>query len=826
MAHNLRELKPEELRWRASPGEIACETTEKVEPLGTIIGQERAMRALEFGLEMTSPGFNIYIAGAPGTGKTTICKSYCERVASGRPVPPDLVFVNNFDEPERPVCLLLPVGTGKALRKDMEALIRQLRADIPRAFEGETHEECRKELHESAQRRQQAIFRELEERARKAGFAIRGAQGGFVLIPLIGGEPAQEEQFNRLPREVREELDRKRIAFNAEIADFVKEVKGIEKELRQRLAELDREIGLFAVAPPVEELRERYREFDQVVGYLERVREHVLEHLDDFRRGEEGEGTPAFHFVQRAQREEGFRAYEVNVAVDNSEREAAPVVVETNPTYNNLFGRVEKRAFFGTYTTDFTMIRAGSLLRANGGFLVVNALDALVSPGVWPALKRVIRNREVRIEELGELYGFTISTGVKPAPIPVDLKVVMIGSPYIYYLLFHLDEDFSKMFKVKADFDHQMERKLENIGDYVAFIAFHCRERNLKPFDRSAVARVVEYGARLAADQRKLSARFSEVLDLMLESHHWASRDGGTCVTGEHVQRAIREKVFRSDLIHQRIKELIAEGTLLVGVAGEEVGQVNGLAVMAFGDYSFAKPSRITAQAFMGEKGVINIERESRLSGRIHDKGVLILSGYLGAQYARKRPLALSASLCFEQSYEGVEGDSASSTELYALLSGLSGLPIKQGIAVTGSVNQKGELQPIGGVNEKVEGFFDVCRAVGELTGEQGVLIPHQNVKNLMLKEEVVEAVAEGRFHIYSVRTVDEGVEILTGVPAGERGPDGEFPPESVHGRVEARLREFFEELQRIARRRGREREEEREEEEVPEPRPGGSGQS
>ncbi|MFQ6111703.1 MAG: Lon protease family protein, partial [Nitrospinota bacterium] len=510
-----------------------------------------------------------------------------------------------------------------------------------------------------------------------------------------------------------------------------------------------------------------------------------------------------------------FSIYRVNVIVDNSDLSSPPVIHETNPNYNNLFGRIEKRPLFGTFITDFNMIRAGSMIRANGGFLIVNALDVLLNPGVWPALKRSIRNQEVRIEELAEQYGFAWTGGIKPEPVPTNVKVIMVGSPHIYHLLYALDEDFRKVFKVKVDFDHNMERSPENIEAYASFIAYRCREEGLLPFDREAVARVLQHGVRLAGDKKKLTSRFSEVVDTIREASFWARKEGSPVVRAQDVQKAIDEKDFRSNLLEEKIQELIGEGTLMVDLEGAVVGQVNGLSVYNVGDFTFGKPSRITARTFMGEEGVINIERESKLSGRIHDKGVLILSGYLGGKYARNRPLPLSASICFEQSYEGVEGDSASTAELYALISCLSDLPVKQGIAVTGSVNQRGEIQPIGGVNEKIEGFFDVCNARG-LTGDQGVIIPHQNVKNLMLKQKIIDAVAQGRFHIYPIHNIDEGLKILTGVEAGELLPDGTYPPESVHGRADARLNELYQEMRRGRRRA--DREEEEEEEEAPEP--------
>ncbi len=810
MSEQRGELRPEELRWQPDLGNLSFETTDELQPLDCIIGQERAVRALEFGLEVDSLGYNIYVAGQSGVGKLSTCLEFCRRAAEGKPVPNDIVFVHNFSTPERPLWIDLPRGRGRKLRQDMEELVNTLAQEIPRAFEGEEFEQRRKEIVERTQRLQQALFNELEERAREQGFALKGTQMGFILVPLVAGEPIKEEKYKELPEGVRAEIERKRIEFGSQVNEFLKKAKSLEKEARQKLAELERGVALFAVGHMINELREEYQDFPKVMTHLDAVQEHILANLGPFRGGEE-ETAQAPAIPKRQRLEEAFSVYRVNIIVDNAELNSPPVINETNPNYNNLFGRIEKRSIFGTLVTDFNMIRAGSMIRANGGFLVVNALDVLLNPGTWPALKRSIRNQEVRIEELAEQYGFAWTGGIKPEPVPVNVKVIMIGSPHIYHLLYALDEDFRKVLKVKVDFDHNMKRCPENIEGYACFIASRCKGEGLLPFNREAVGRVLQHGVRLGGDKDKLTSRFGEVVDIVREASFWARKEGSPFVRALDVQKAIDEKEYRSNLLEEKIQELIEEGTLMVDLEGAVVGQVNGLSVYDIGDFSFGKPSRITARTFMGEKGVINIERESKLSGRIHDKGVLILSGYLGGKYARNRPLSLSASICFEQSYEGVEGDSASTAELYALTSHLSGLPIKQGIAVTGSVNQRGEVQPIGGVNEKIEGFFDVCK-VKELTGDQGVIIPHQNVKNLGLKQEVVDAVAEGRFHIYPIRSIDEGLKILTGVEAGELLPDGTYPPGSVHGEADARLGELYQEMRRGRRRAEREEEEEEEE--------------
>lgn len=802
------------------------------------MGQDRASRALDFGLGIDRPGFNVYVAGVPGTGRTSISLDYCKRRVKGRPVPNDWVYVHNFRHPDRPLALPLPPGRGKQLRKDMEEFLQDLLTDIPKAFEGEDYERERSKVVEASQGRQQALFRELEEKAKKEGFTIRTTQFGFALVPVLNDQALTDEQYNALNPDVREAIEKKRLAFNQQLGEFFKKMKTLEKEVRERARALQREVGLRVTTLLMQGLRDSYGEFPGVLDYFDQVQESILSRLDEFRKGppeapsegasqEEGGGEagetqaaapggPGMRVTPPSR--DPFAHYRVNVFVDNSELEHPPVIFEHNPTYQNLFGMIEKKAFLGTYFTDQTMIKAGSVSRANGGYLIFHALDALMNPGVWSALKRTLRTRQLQIEELGETLGWFTLGGMKPMPIQTDLKVLMIGNPYIYQLLYLYDEDFRKLFKVKVDFDVRMDLEDGHLMEYAAFIACRCAQDGLPPFHRDAVARIVEHAARYVDDQKKLSTRLSEIQDLMYEATYWSQRNDNHVVRATDVQRALEERKVRSNLVEERLQELITEDILLVDTTGEMVGQVNGLAVFDLGDYRFGKPSRITAQTYMGEEGVINIERESKMSGRIHDKGVLILSGYLGGQYGWGRPMSLSASICFEQSYEGVEGDSASSTELYVLLSSLSGLPIRQGIAVTGSVNQHGVIQPIGGVNEKIEGFFQVCKARG-LTGDQGVIIPKQNVGHLMLDEEVIEAVRQGKFRICAVSCVDEGIEILTGVPAGARGEDGAFPEGTVHALVDARLQELAEGFREFGRPGGQSGEAEGEE---PEPSPGG----
>jgi lon-related putative ATP-dependent protease len=792
-----QELSVDKLRRTCDPQTLGCETTEQIKPLETIIGQERAVKALEFGLSIRELGFNIYVAGPPGTGRTTAVKRFLEEVAKDKPVPPDWCYVNNFRDPYRPKALRLPPGRGRELQKDMRNLIEGARREIPRIFESEQYAARREETIQGFHKQRQELISQMGERAQEQGFFLQISPMGLLIIPVKEGKPLSEEEFRALSPDVQEEILHKREGLQEELKRTMRQFASLEKKANEALRELDREIALDTVGPPIHELSEKYKDLPAVVAYLEEVRDDIVQNLSQFRK--EAEAQPTSPLTVPGTSELPFRKYEVNVVVDNSQIKGAPVIMELNPTYNNLFGRIEKEAQFGALVTDFTMIREGSLHRANGGYLVLPVEEVLRNLFSWDSLKRALRNKEIVIEEAGERLGFITTQSLRPEPIPLDVKVVLIGQPLLYYLLYNLDEDFSELFKVKADFDSRMARTDENIRDYVAFVCTLCVEEGLKHLDASALAKLIEHSSRLAEDQEKLSAKFGEVSDIIREASFYATQDNAPYVTAAHVQKAIEEKFYRSNLIQERINEMIERGTIMIDVVGEEVGQVNGLSVSSLGDITFGRPSRITASIGLGREGLIDIEREAKLAGPIHTKGVMILSGYLTQKYAQDKPLSLSAHLVFEQSYSEVEGDSASSTELYALLSSLSGLPIKQGIAVTGSINQKGEVQAIGGVNEKIEGFFEICKAKG-LTGEQGVIIPETNVQNLMLKEEVLEAVREGKFHIWAVKNVDEGIEILTGVKAGARQEDGTFEEGSVNYLVDKRLRELAEKMRDFAK--------------------------
>ena len=791
-------LRPDDLRRTCPPEVFQFPSTKDLCPLETIIGQERAVKAMDFGLKMKHPGYNIFITGFVGTGRNTYARAKVQEAAAQEPVPNDWCYVYNFQQPDQPIAIGLPAGTGLEFRKDMEEFVEDVKVEIRKAFDSEHYEKRKNEV---VERYEQLIAREwtqLENKAKSVGFAVQRTPTGIFTLPLSkDGQPMGQEEFRELSEQEREQLAQQGRELQTDIAETVKRVQNLEKDAKENLRKLEKEIALYAVGYLIEAIKEKYATIPRILQYLEDVKQDIVDNLEDFR-AEKPEESP-FPMLARGRQQESYTRYKINLLVDNSQTKGAPVIIEPNPTYYNLFGKVEHRGEFGTFVTDFTMIKPGAIHLANGGYLILQAKELLSNYFSWEALKRTLKSGELRIENVGELVGLIPTTTLRPEPIPVSVKVILIGNPILYHLLHAYDEDFRKFFKVKADFDVEMDWSERHVNDYACFISSICHRNNLRHFDPSGVAKIVEYSLRLSEDQDKLSTRFNEVAEVIYEASAWAEYDGSELVAARHVEKALDEKVYRSNRIEERIRELIAKGTIMIDVEGSQIGQVNGIAVLNLGDYSFGKPSRITARTYLGEKGVINIERESQMSGKIHNKGVLILGAYLGGKYAQDKPLSLSASICFEQLYEEVEGDSASSTELYAILSELSGLPIDQSIAVTGSVNQKGEIQPIGGVNEKIEGFYHVCKAVG-LTGTQGVMIPKRNLKNLMLKEEVIEAVREGMFHIYAVETVDEGIEVLTGVPAGTPDAEGKYPEGTVNYLVNEKLREMAESIRRFAR--------------------------
>ena len=784
-----REVALSELRHICDPAEFPFQTTSELSLKEEVIGQTRAVKSIEFGLSIRNHGYNIFVSGIPGTGRNSISKSIVKRISRDLPVPDDWCYINNFKDPDRPRAIKLSPGKGGEFRRDVEKFIEFMQSEIPKVFESKEYEEQKSHIVEETEKAKEVLFDDAGKRAQEMGFQLTITRTGIVKVPLWKGKPLQPQELDSLSAEQKHELEEHEKKVDSEIRDFLAKARQLDKEAHEKVHELNRRVAHFSMGHQLDDLKEKYRDNPRIPEFLGEVEEDILGNLREFL----GQ-TPEMPFqIEGMDKGSFLEHYKVNLIVDNADTKGGPVIEEINPTYNNLVGRIERKARFGAFYTNFTMIRSGSLLLANGGYLLLNALDVLRSPFSWDALKRVIKKNEVKIEDIMEFYGYSTG-GIKPEPIPISLKIIMLGSPWLYYLLYNYDEDFKDMFKVKSDFDTQTASSTDDKMRYAHFIANMVKSDGLLPFDRSAVGSIVEHASRLAEKKNKLSLRFSDLSDLVRESSYWAVQAGNKTVLSEHVDRALNEKIYRANLIDERIQEMFAEGTLIVDVTGSAIAQVNGLSVYDIGDFYFGKPSRITSRVYLGKAGIVDIEREAKLAGRIYNKAVLILSGYLGGTYAQDNLLSVSATLAFEQSYGEVEGDSASAAELIALISGIAEVPIKQNFAITGSINQKGEIQPIGGVNEKIEGFFSVCKNRG-LTGDQGVIIPQINVKNLMLKKEVVDAVKDGKFHVYSVKTVNEALEILTGLLAGERKEDGTYPEGSISFLVDKRLKDMSKKL-------------------------------
>lgn len=798
----IKPLPIEDYRAIYQPGQVECLTTETLEPTEEIIGQDRAQKALQFGLEIQERGFNIYVAGMPGTGRRTAVRKFLAELAKSKQKADDWVYVNNFANPYEPVAIRLPSGMSSTMKKDMASFVEEARRALPRAFESDDYATKREEAIGKLDREREKIVGEVNESAAKQGFTIQMGPTGLMIIPVIDGKPLTQEEFEALPEETRAGIIKKREGLDTDLRSGFRRVKEIDVKGMEVITKLNSEIALYAIGHLLTGLREKYGKIPDVLSYIDSVQKDILDNLGTFlgiaqAQAQQTQEQVPPQFQQWLSKDIAFRKYEVNVVVDNGDLTGAPVMFEETPSYQNLLGRAEKEVQFGIVTTDFTMIRPGSVHKANGGYLVIPVLDLFRYPFAWEGLKSALKTDKLRIEEPGEQAGFITTRGLKPQPIPLNVKVILIGTPDINQILYQKDPDYPDLFKVRADFDIVMARNEENTKNYAAFICTLCKRFSLKHLDNTAVAKVVEYGSRLAEDQKKLSTRFSSIADLIREANFYAVQENAPLITVKHIEKAVEEKIYRSNLIQQKIQEFIERGVFLIDTEGSKVGQINGLSVMEMGDFAFGRPSRVTASIAVGRDGIVDIERQAELGGPTHTKGVLILGGYLANKYAQDKPLSLTAKLVFEQSYGGVDGDSASSTELYAILSALSGLPIRQSVAVTGSVNQRGEVQAIGGVNEKLEGFFEVCKAKG-LTGEQGAMIPASNVQNLMLKEEILEAAQAGKFTIYPAASIDEGIEFLTGVPAGERQADGSYKEGTVNFLVNKRLQEMAETVRKF----------------------------
>jgi lon-related putative ATP-dependent protease len=809
VASSLR-IPVEELRWRWNRDDVTIKSTEEVETTTDIIGQERALRAIRIGLEMKHFGYNIFVTGLSGTGRTTTTKQLLREFEENHHHLEDLCYVYNFHDADRPLMIRLSAGVGRQFEKDMDTFVRDLRKSIPTLLEGKRFQEQRKNTIEHFQSRQRSILRDFEKKVKDKGFDLVQVQIGSMvrpeIAPVIEGKPVSLDQLESMVQEGKlQKNDQQKYLdaytnLSSQMEAVFREMKNIERKAREALEKLDEQTILPIVKEYLAEIGAKYNN-EKLSRYLDDVRHNIMTNLERFRK-EEQQPQQQLPVILPQPAEDTFFEYKVNVIVDNSESESIPIIIETNPKYRNLFGTIERSIDGrGIWRTDFTQIKAGSLLRSNGGYLVLNALDTLIEPGVWQDLKRTLRTRLIDIQSYEPW--FMTTTGMKPEPIEIDVKVIMIGDAFLYYLLYERDDDFKKVFKIRADFDVEMNTTPEHIDKYSTFVKMICEDEHLQPFDRSAIGEVVEFGMRLSGQKKKLSTRFNVIADVIREANYWAVKAGHPEVLAAHVEKAIEERIDRVRLVESKIQEMINDGTIMIDTEGEAVGQVNGLAVYDFGELVFGKPTRITAKTSIGKGTILNIEREADLSGKVHRKGVAILTGYIHWMFSQNKPLAFNASICFEQSYSGVDGDSASSTEIYAILSSLSGLPIKQGIAVTGSVNQTGQIQSIGGVNVKIEGFYDICKARG-LKGEQGVIIPRQNIKDLMLRKDVVEAVREGKFHIYAISTVEDGIEILTGVKAGKRIKTDRFEPGSIFDKVDKKLAQYAKSIKSATKKNSR----------------------
>ncbi len=792
MAKHL-ELDYTQLKRSCSPEEFSFRTTQEIPPLEGIIGQERAVQALDFGLAVKMKGYNIYMSGPSGTGKTTYARASTEKLAATEPVPSDWCYVYNFQNPRCPLALRFEAGLGKQFKEDMEELVQLLKIELQKVFRADDYEKQKSELLHSFDEERGALMDDMSAMAGEYDFQVKTTNSGIYFMPLVEGKAVGEEEYDNLAEDVKADIEKKSQTVQEKAGSIMRDIRELDKASKKRVEQLDYKVGMFAIGHHIGAVQEKYQEYERVIAYINAMQEDVLENISQFFEEEEESDEALASLLpmfSKKPAEDVTLKYKVNLIVDHSETKGAPVVVTFNPTYYNLVGEVEYDSEFGNLTTDFMKIKGGLFHKANGGYLIVQAQDILSAPQAWEALRRVIKTKEINMDSVREQLGAVVAPTLKPEPIAADIKVIMIGSNYYYETLSQYDDEFDKFFKIKADFDYEMPGTEENIWKIARFIKGFVEREKTMEFDVSAVCSIVEYSFRAAERQDKLSTRFNHLAEILCEAVTWAKLEGAETVTAEHIRKTVYEKEQRMNLYEEKLDEMLADDVIMIDTQGSEIGQINGLAVLDMGNYVFGNPTRITATTYVGKSGIVNIEKEARMSGQTHDKGVQIISGFLGQTYAQNFPLSLSCRVCFEQNYNGIDGDSASSTELYCILSSLAELPIRQDLAVTGSVNQKGEIQAIGGVTYKIEGFFDLCRKRG-LTGEQGVIIPVANVRELVLKDEVVEAVKCGTFHIYPISHIDEGIELLMSMPAGKKNKNGTFPVNSVHGKVMKKLRAF-----------------------------------
>ena len=778
----VRELKANKLRRVVTTAAINWKQIREKHPLKPLIGQERALEAFEFGIGNKSGGFNIYVSGYPGSGKLRAVNHFLEEKAEFETSPGDLCYVNNFKDPYYPKKLNLPQGGAEIFKNEIRKLIDEVQKALIKSLESKEYADKRQFIIDEFKQKEIDLFKVIYKKASSSNFTIRRTPIEIIVLPTDErGSPISDENFQKFSKKKREEIIKKQDELLEELNSLLRKKRDLERASNTSLIQLEENVALYAIESLLEELSEKYREYIDVRDFLEDIRNDIIENLGDFLIVSNAKGRNS------AEQDQKFKKYEVNVITNNANLKGAPIIMELNPTYNNLFGKVEHESDMGTLSTNFTLIRGGSLHAANGGYLIIPLKELLLNYFSWDSLKRALNNNEIIIEDASERIGFISTKSLKPDPIPLNVQLILIGSPRLYYLLYEWDEDFKELFKVKAEFDTSMDYSLRNVKDFAAVTYKIERENDLLPLNDKAVASVIEQALRMAQNRNKISIKFGEISNILHEAHHYAKLETKNKISSEHIKKAIDAKYFRSNLIQEKINEMILQKKLMISLTGSEIGQINGISVIDLGDILFGRPNKITVSVATGKEGLVDIEREAKLGGPIHTKGVLILLGFIVEKYAQNKPISLVASLVFEQSYSEIEGDSASSAELYAILSNLSQLPIKQGIAVTGSVNQKGEIQPVGAINEKIEGFFEVCMQAG-LSSDQGVIIPKSNVENLMLKEEVVQAVKDGNFHVWAIKNIDQGIEILTGHSAGKRLKDGSFTKKSVHNLVDHRI--------------------------------------
>ncbi len=786
-----RELEWHECKYFFRPDEIPAAEEKSGNEL---IGQKRAAEALSFGLQIKEKGYNLYVCGAAGTGKTTFSERYARRLALKEATPPDLCYVYNFENPKCPRLITLPSGKGRGLSDRMVELVNRLTNELPKTFSNKDFEQKKTEIIKHFQSKRDEVIKDMTEEAREQQFGVKNTNSGIYFMPIINGEILNEEQFDALPQEQKDDIAVNSESIQKRAAEVMRQIKDYEKATRKEVEEMEYSVGLFTVGYHINDLMAEYGDEPAVLEYLKAVKEDMLDNLADFvaEDNDEEEAVQAFMpWINKKNPEDTLTKYKINLLTDNGGLTGAPVIVDFNPSYSNLVGEIEYDNEYGNFSTDFMKIKAGLLHRANGGYLILQAQDILSNPHAWETLRRTLLTGQIVTEPLREYATGIAVSGIKPEPIPVKVKVILVGGGFYYDWLYAYDDHFEKLFKIRVDFDYEMKLNAGNNAEIVRFVKNYTEKHSLPAFTPEAVGKLIEHAARLAERKDKLTTRFNRLTEIITEAAMWARADGAEAITDAHIQTAIDKREYRLGIYEEKLSEMIEDDTVMIDTDGTKVGQINGLAVIDLGDTAFAKPSRITATTYMGKAGIVNIEKEADMSGEVHDKGVQILIGYLGQTYAQDFPLSFSCRICFEQNYSGIDGDSASSTELYAVLSSLSGLPISQEIAVTGSINQSGEIQPIGGVTYKIEGFFDLCEKRG-LTGTQGVMIPTRNVSDLVLKDRVIEAVKNGLFHIYAVSHVDEGIKVLTGCEAGAKNEKGKYPANSVHGKVMKKLRDYY----------------------------------